>query len=374
MRLVACLVLLLLIPVSGHAEPVEIRADFGQRGQGWLFGSVRDGRCWIALPRHVLGPAEMADPGPFVFDDRRGRSGQSLAPIPVAAVPGAVAAAAGQVDLAFAPVAPGARAPGECQGRLGLAPRMYGIVLARSRDLDLETLQGGSTAMFQVEIIRASNDAAAGATVLLRARNPSDNRYLVGGLSGSVASLLHEGRTYPGAMVLKVDPRDARAIALRFDRIAAAFDVVEAHVAGRATPAPAADIAGTLSGLLGQLEPGAAPLEQVTGTGGCWRIGLAPGQRRVDLMLLVPAGQRVEWLRASLPSDCGAPSVALLEIRHPGGGWQLLTGACPVTHQAESQGGGPPDAASPCRVARTGPFELRLRLPGPAALGRISLD
>ena len=362
------LALLILVPLSARAEPVEIRADFGQRGQGWLFGSARDGRCWIALPRHVLGPEDTPDPAPFVFDDRRGRSGQSLDPIPVAAVPGAVEAAAGQTDLAFAPVAPGTRAPGECRSRLGLVPRMYAIMLPRTRQLDLDTLQGGSTARFPVEITRSTNDADEGATMLLRPMNPSDNRYLVGGLSGSVASLLHDGQPHPGAMVLKVNQRDTTAIALRFDRIARAFDVVEAHVAGMAPPNGTVEVTAALSRLMGRLEPGAAPLEQITGEGGCWRIGLTPGERMVDLMLAVPAGQRVEWLHASLPEDCGAPTVALLDIRSSGTGWQMLTGACHVTA---------PDVGAPCRVARTGPFELRLRLPaadGPAAIGRIGLE
>lgn len=365
--LLFALVLMGLTPMQARAEPVEIHADFGLRGQGWLFGSARDGRCWIALPRHVHDPDEMPDPAPFVFGDRRGRSGQSLDPIPVAAVSGAVEAAAGQTDLAFAPVAPGARAPGECRSRLGLVPRMYGIVLPRTRQLDLETLQGGSTARFPVEIIRSSNDADEGATMLLRPVNPSDNRYIVGGLSGSVASLLHEGRPQPGAMVLKANKHDKTAIALRFDRIASAFDLIEAHAAGTAPPTDTAEVAAALSGLVGQLEPGALPLERITGAGGCWRIGLAPGERRVDLMLAVPAGQRVEWLHASLPEDCGPPSVALLDIRSPGGGWQMLTGACQVTATGQ---------AAPCRVARTGPFELRLRLPaagGPAGIGLIGL-
>lgn len=368
MRILLLMAALALTAMDAGAEPVEIRADFGQRGQGWLFGSARDGSCWIALPRHVLGPDDAPDIAPIVFDDRRGRSGQSLAPVAVAAVPGAVEAAAGQDDLAFARVAPGARAPGECRSRLGLAPRMYAIVLPRTRLLDLDTLQGASTARFPVEISRSTNDADEGATMLLRPVSQSDNRYLVGGLSGSVASLLHDGQPHPGAMVLKVNQRDNTAIALRFDRIASAFALVEAHVAGTATPTEAAEVVTTLAGLVGQLEPGAHPVERITGEGGCWLIGIVPGERTIDLMFAVPAGQRVEWLRASLPEDCGPPVVAMLDIRSPGGGWQMLTGACHVTA---------PEAVSPCRVARTGPFELRLRLPatdGPAAIGRIGLE
>ncbi|TJZ88742.1 hypothetical protein FA743_19850 [Paracoccus gahaiensis] len=365
MRLFLLLALMTLAPMPATAEPVEIYASFGKRGQGWLFGSARDGRCWIALPRHVAGPEEEPQLLPFVFADRRGRSGQSLDPIPVEAVPGAVEAAAGHSDLAFAPVAPGARAPGGCNSRLGLAPRLYAIMLRQTGQLSLITLQGGSAAMFLVEIIRSANDADEGATMLLRASNSSDNRYLIGGLSGSVALMFHEEQAHPGAMVLKVNKTDATAIALRFDRIASAFDIVEAHVAGSAPPTEVADVVATLSGLLGQLDPGAAPLERITGKGGCWRLGIAPGERRVDLMLAVPPGQRVEWLQASLPKDCGAPSVALLDIRWPGAGWQMLTGTCHVTY---------PDAVDPCRVGRTGPFDLRLRVDGNAAIGRISLE
>lgn len=365
MRLRALLVAALLaVPgTQAAAEPVEIRADFGDRGQGWLFGSGHDGRCWIALPRHVLG----ADPAPFVFDDRRGRSGQSLAPITVAEVPGAVEAAAGQQDLAFAPVAAGARAPGECHSRLGLAPGMYRIVLPRLRQMDLGTLQGASTARFPVEITRATNDADEGATMLLRPVNAADNAYLVGGLSGSVASLLHDGQPHPGAMVLRANRADNTVLALRFDRIASAFALVEAHLAGGPAPSVTTEVGGQLAGVVGQLEPGAAPLERITAEGSCWHIRAVPGSRVVDIMLAVPEGSRVEYLRASLPEDCGTPSQALLDIRSAGGGWNMLSGACPVAA----------DGAAACRVARTGPFELRLRLPateGPAAIGAIRLE
>lgn len=366
--LIAALILLAVPAGPAGAEPVEIRADFNQRGQGWLFGSPRDGRCWIALPRHVLAPEDVPEVEPFVFDDRRGRSGQSLMPIPVATVPGAVEAAAGQTDLAFVPVAAGARAPGECRSRLGLVPAMYRIVLPRTRQLDLDTVQDSSTARFPVGIVRSTNDADEGAILLLRPMNEADYRYLTGGLSGSVASLLHDGQPYPGAMVLKANRRENVALSLRFDRIADAFALVEAHGAGAATPAPSAGIAATLAGLVGQLEAGAAPLDQMTGKGGCWRIGLAPDTRMVDLMLAVPGGQRVEWLRASLPADCGAASTAILEYRSAGSGWQMLTGACQVTE---------PGTDAPCRIGHTGPFELRLRLPasaGPAAIGAIRFE
>lgn len=365
MRHFLLMLLMTLAPFLAAAEPVEIHASFGKRGQGWLFGSARDGRCWIALPRHVAGPEEEPQLLPFVFADRQGRSGQSLDPIPVAAVPGAVEAAAGHSDLAFAPVAPGARAPGGCNSRLGLAPRLYAIMLQKTGQLGLITLQGGSAAMFTVRITRLSNDADEGALMLLRASDPSDDGYLIGGLSGSVALMLHEGQPHPGAMVLKVNKTNATATALRFDRIASAFDMVEAHLAGSAPPTEVADVRAALGGLLGQLEPGAAPLERITGTGGCWRLGLVPGKQRVELMLAVPQGQRVEWLQASLPEDCGAPSAALLDIRWPGAGWQMLTGRCHVTY---------PDAVEPCRVGRTGPFDLRLRIDGDAAIGRISLE
>lgn len=364
MRLLLLLAGLIVAGMQALAEPVEIRADFGDRGQGWLFGSGRDGRCWVALPRHVLGP----EPTSFVFDDRRGRSSQSLTPIPIAEVPGAVEAAAGQSDLAFAPVAAGARAPGECRSRLGLVPRMYGIVLPRLHSLDLDTLQGASTARFPVRVIRSTNDADEGATMLLRPVEDADNAYLVGGLSGSVASLLHEGTPHPGAMVLKANRADNTVTALRFDRIASAFALVEAYHLGAGTPAVPDKVAVTLAGLVGQLEPGAEPLEQLLAQGGCWRIGAAPGERVAHLMLAVPPGSRVEWLHASLSGDCGPPFQALLDIRSPGGGWNMLSGACQI---------GPAETGPRCRVARTGPFELRLRLPaagGPAMIGAVGLE
>lgn len=203
--------------------------------------------------------------------------------------------------------------------------------------------------------------------MLLRPVNPADNVYLVGGLSGSVASLLHDGQTHPGAMVLRADRAKNTVQALRFDRIASAFALVEAHLDGEPAPVTATEIGAELVGVLGQIEPDAAPLEQLTTEGGCWHIRAVPGSPTVDVIIAVPEESRVEYLRASLPRDCGPPVQALLDIRRAGDGWNMLSGACPVSV----------DGTVACRVARTGPFELRLRLnatDGPAAIGAIRLE
>lgn len=351
------------------AEPVQIRAAYGETGQGWLFGSPRDGRCWLALPLHVVAPEGASDgAGAFAFDDLQGRSAQSGPAIAVASVPGAVEAAAGATDLAFAPVTSGSRRQGECNSRLGLAAGMYRIVLPRTQVMQLRAVQGATTASFPVEMARSLNGDDQGALVLLRPRDERDLRYLKGGLSGAVAMLDHEGQSLPAAMILQVAPDSDTLRALRFDRIAAAFALIEAEASGASPARPPAAVAHAIETVIGRLEADAPPLGRLTsGQGGCWRIGPAPGARRVEIVLSIPKGQRVEGLRAVVPAECGAPSMAQLDMRRPGGGWNTLSTACPVSA----------DGAAACRVGRNGPMELRLGLPapaGPAAIGALALE
>ncbi|KGJ03619.1 hypothetical protein SAMN04487972_11935 [Paracoccus halophilus] len=360
--------ILILLPGALLAEPVQIRAGFGERGQGWLFGSPRDGRCWLALPLHVIAPDGAQEPAAFVFDDTLGRSGQSDRPIPVGAVPGAVEAAAGATDLAFAPVGSGARLKDACNSRLGLAEGLFRITLPQAGAFVIRTVQDATTASFPAELKRMVNGEDQGAVMLLAPRDQADLRYLKGGISGAVATMDHQGQEVPAAMVLQVLPDSDTMRALRFDRIAAAFALVEAHLRGQAPQAPQAEVAHQVEAILGRLEPGAPPLARLSsGQGGCWRIAAAPGERRVDIVISIPEGQRIETLRASVTEDCGPPSAALLEMRWPGGGWRTLSTQCPISA----------DGAASCAVRRSGPMDLRLRLDpgeGGVAIGAIALE
>lgn len=368
-RISGTLLTALALAGAAGAEPVQIRAAFGETGQGWLFGSPRDGRCWLALPLHVVA-AGGAQPSGFAFDDIQGRSAQSAPPIAVASVPGAVEAAAGATDLAFAPVTSGGRRQGDCNSRLGLSPGLYALVLPRIASLQLRAVQGATTASFPVEMARSLNGGDQGALLLLRPRDERDLRYLKGGLSGGVAVFDYEGQVLPGAMILQVAPDSDTLRALRFDRIAAAFALVEAAAKGGAPakPAAAGAVAHRIESVLGRLEADAPPLAQLTAPqGGCWRIGLAPGARRVEIVLSIPEGQRVEALRASVPPDCGGTSAAQLDMRRQGRGWSTLSTSCPVSA----------DGTAACRVGRNGPLELRLSLPASgteAAIGALALE
>jgi hypothetical protein len=362
------ILLLLLTAASARSETVFVQASYAEIGNGWLFGSRSDRSCWLAFPYHIIEDGGAADASGIAFRDQSGRSGETGPPIHVTDVPGAEGAA-GHTDLAFARVTVGRKST-ECPSRLGLPPLGYVEALRSDAALELTYLQKSSAVTFVVDALKHVADDHRGSLLLLRARNPADSAFFQGGISGAVAELRWQGNLLPAAMILNVTEQQSGVLALRFDRIRAAFDVIEGYAhSGR--PAPSTKQAGldfTIVELSANVGEGSTPLSGLDGNGTCWRAAPPPGERAVEILLSVPENMgRIASIRLFADPACGPRQSAVVETASPGGGWTMLSGACLIG--PEGEGG--------CRINRSAPRELRLRvspLGGWLGLSQIILD
>jgi hypothetical protein len=161
--LVVAGMLALALPVSGQARVVRVGPGdaTGQgHGHGFVFGSAKDGSCWLATPAHVLRTSQ-GDLRGDVLRDARGRSGVAVDPIQPDA----------KVDLAFARVS---GLGGQCldrlptrklaslleaggQARLNLIDSADGG--ARAMPLRIRAVDGGNKAIkFSVEPVPSAAD------------------------------------------------------------------------------------------------------------------------------------------------------------------------------------------------------------------------
>ncbi|MHA6298563.1 hypothetical protein [Devosia sp. CAU 1758] len=283
-RLVCLVIVWAMLASAAHAERVHVRAASGDIGHAWLFGSEWAGQvaCWLALPRHVVLSSDRTKVEPFTFVDTKGRAGQSEQPIWVGDVDGAVEAAGGADDLAFARVFAG---PTQCLSRLGPPAYVYGSLLNSLDQLDVWSMSEGSYGQFKVSPIRIQTSGGGG---LLRLKPEAAGQvYIAQGLSGAVATAMHAGAVVPFAMITEVDDLATEARAVRFDRVRAAFEKVQAFA--------------KVNELAQQIETGGVPFEfgdlsamNISGgplslgaAGECWTLAPLGGKRSVDLTLSV---------------------------------------------------------------------------------------
>lgn len=360
LRLLTCTAM--LWASVAEAESVFVRAPYDEVGNGWLFGSRSDGACWIALPWHVIGEMGSRDSGSFTFKDQSGRAGETGTPIRVSVVPAALEAAGGVEDLAFAPVVAG-RASGECTSRLGLPAVSYVDALNKSGLLNLTYVQETSLVTFSVERHRAKTDDTRGGMFLVRPVNSADRAFLQGGLSGAVALLDWEGNALPAAMVLEVLEGSEMAAVVRFDRIRAAFEVIEAaqrpeNPSDRQDTGPG-KIPIKVTRLLATAIQGSAMLSDLA-PGDCWRATPPAGQRVVEFVFRMKEAAMVSGVRLRADPGCGPAAVLLVEINH-GLGWKTLSTSCPLGLELKT-----------CRIRAMGPFDLRFRVRPPQGVIGIS--
>jgi len=336
---------------SAPAETVAVEAAFGEIGNGWLFGARSDGACWIALPWHVVAPMEAESATPFLFVDQSGRAGETSVPIRVTTHPAALEAVDGVDDLAFARVT-GGRRPADCTDRLGLPEGGFAMELARAARLTLISVQEGTLVAFDMQPIRATTDAERGSRLLLRPVNEADRAFLQGGLSGSVVQFDWQGAPVPAAMVLSVLEDQSAAMALRFDRIRTAFEIIEGGAEPEVQAAPSAGLVFSVDGILADPVQGAAPLGTLATAGGCWRGARPAGARFIEFVLSVgETGGTVAALRLIADPACGPAEAFVIEARPPGGAWETISTACRSA----------PPPGQPCRIRRETPLDIRLR-------------
>lgn len=362
MRVIAKLAMPIALLPSGlaaaAAEPVRIGVEAD--GHGWLFGDD-DGACWVAAPLHVVGDKAAGTAAPFVFYKGDLTEGGTDAPIPVADVPGALAATGGQADLAFAKVAYGAD---DCRAGLGLPDYVYRRSLERGDPIRFVSMLTSSYAYFDAVPARVRADEGAGLVLRARPVREADRAYLVEGLSGSVGTIADTfGDARPFAMALSVPPDQMAVTALRFDAIRAAFDALTGQAAdedeGDGDEAQAPRIAiTTLTGVSVEAATGPGALAS---QGGCFRAVPAAGERYVRVAF-APPGDLADSVSLTGTRDCGEGTGWIVEYRTgQGGSWR---GGVTCTATA---------APAPCPLGRSGVSEIRLTAaaPGEAALRRV---
>lgn len=215
------------------AERVFIKAYDGGQGHGWMFGATGQtaNQCWIAVPYHVI---ESSDGilHPFTFTDMFRVSGESGKPIHVVSVPGAVEAAGGNRDLAFARVEVGRRT-GECMSRLGLPHYAYNSMIRKSPKYVLFSMRPGSFGVIDADLVRVGTQLGGSVFDIQPDPTKSIEEYVRAGISGSTVEAQKGAEMVPFGMVLKANPKKGSLRALRFDRVKASFGIVEAHYASR---------------------------------------------------------------------------------------------------------------------------------------------
>lgn len=350
-----------------RAERVLIRAATGEEGHGWLFGSARGGvvRCWIATPAHVVDDEGSGRLRPFVFETVGGVGGESDEPIGVAEVPGALAAAGGTQDLAFARVAAGPP-PESCLSRLGLPQYAYDTVLRKAPEVAVFSLLPTSFGLFRAVVVKARSDAARGGLVRLRARSQADaETFLKKGLSGSVAEVEQPQGLQPFAMIIQVDAQPPAALAVRFDLIRAAFEIVEAADLKRLRQerAAAQGVPYRIDGFEGvSRSDGVGPLSLQQGDR-CWQVAARGGMAAVRVTVsLADPGDAVRGVSVVQGAGCGeAPTPVAIEQRAgPAAAWSLAAECATVEAL---------DSAPACPLDLRGPRQLRIAIQGRGVIG-----
>lgn len=361
MRLILLLVLLLL-PSPAFAERVFVKSAKGDAGHAWLFGSAWQDEvaCWLAVPRHVTLDAEGAV-APFTYTDAEGRSAESGLPIAVADVAGAVEAAGGVQDLAFA--RPANLASG-CTSRLGVPEYAYAGLMETVAEMQVWSMSPRSYGPFWVRLNRAQAGADGGLLNLAPVDPEVGRTYLIQGISGSVATAQRGGEVLPFAMIVEVHDRTGNARAIRFDRIRKAFGVVEAAAKRVAAEERiAADgVPFVIDGFTGMARAG-GPSALAT-DGACWRVLPEGGKRSVDLTLaLGEAAERTTGLTLAV-GVCGeAGQRFIVEQRAPGASSWTPAADCQTVAQL--------DAAPSCHLDLRAPRQFRLKI---VTSGEVGLD
>lgn len=349
-------------PGAALAERVFVRSAGGEGGHAWLFGSAWDGRvaCWLAVPRHVTLDAA-GSVAPFTYTDAQGRSFESGLPVAVADVPGALEAAGGVEDLAF--VRPLAETTG-CASRLGLPDFAYASLLQSVAEMQVWSMSPRSYGPFWVRLDRAQAGGEGGRLLLAAVDPVVGETYLIQGISGSVATAQRGGEVLPFAMITQVDGDTRLAHAIRFDRIRAAFELVEAAAKRRASDERiAADgVPYVIDGFSGMVREGGP--SALASDGACWRVLPEGGKRSVDILLhLGPGAERTAGLTLATGA-CGAAGLkVLVEQRAPGSSsWTPVRDCEAVTELGD---------APTCRLDLRAPREFRLKV---VTSGEVALD
>lgn len=352
-----------LAAVPAFAEPVFVTVSSQEQGHGWLFGAEWDGRvaCWIATPRHVVRRPGGDELLPLNFVTGSGRAGDTDTPVWIGDVEGGIAAA-GYDDLAFALVSSGG---GDCRSRLGVPDYAYAGLMQSVGELSAWSMSPTSYGPFTLEIDRGTTTDSGGLLRLVANRPGDPERYMNGGISGAVAQAERAGTLVPVAMMLQVEPDTRIGLALRFDRIRAAFALVEAAVkqAYRDDRASDTGVPVTIEEVTGLPLGGSTGASGLLAGEGCFRAAPLGGHRTVDIVLsFADQGDATHGI-AVASGECAAPGARyVVEQRAAGASAWSTVRDCTVSAVL-------PDAPD-CRFDLRAPRQFRLRI---AAAGPVGL-
>lgn len=309
---------LVLFNNAAYAETVYIESKNGSVGSGWLFGSIKDGRCWIVTPAHVITSKETGALEPFRFYDGSDVTGQSATPFRLASVQKPTSRADKDADdLAFARVRSG-RADGACISRLGLPNHAYQYMLQKKNGFFIGYRFKTSSGTFSVNQTHRGVDAYGGAALDFTAADQSSVSLLRQGLSGSTVLAEYDGKVQPVAMVIKLDQKSDTIKALRFDVIKEKFD--KAPLPDDLSLRRNADdgyvdfdlVRASYLPIAGDSGP-----ESLQESNGCWRARAKGGERTVELVLAVrKRGTDASAIDIMQSAACGGESVKFWIDQH----------------------------------------------------------
>lgn len=296
---------------SAHAESVYIESKNGSVGCGWLFGSIKDGKCWIVTPAHVVASKETGELEPFKFYDGTDVTGQSAMPFRLASGQKATSRAEKEADdLVFARVRSG-RADGTCASRLGLPGHAYQYMLQKQNGFFIAYRFKTSAGTFAVNQLHRGVDSYGGAALDFSAVDQSSAALLRQGLSGSTVLAEYNGKVQPVALVTDLRPDRGIITALRYDFIKARFDkgpLPEDISARRNAEDGYVDfdlVSASYLPVAGDSGP-----EDLQEGNGCWRAAAKGGERTVELLLAVrKRGTDVSAIEIMQSAACGGTPV-----------------------------------------------------------------
>lgn len=358
--------LLALATGPALAEPVFVSVSNEEEGHGWLFGAEWEGKvaCWIATPRHVVRERGGDALLPLNFITASGRAGDTAVPVWIGDVEGGLAAA-GAEDLAFALVASGG---GDCRSRLGVPDYAYAGLMASLDQLSAWSMSPESYGPFALTIERGTTVEGGGLLRLAAVGDVAAERYMNGGMSGGVAQGERAGAKVPVAMILQVDPDSRIGLALRFDRLRAAFVLVDAAVkrAYREDRASSDGVPVTIEEVTGLPIAGSNGASGLQTGEGCFRVAPLGGRRTVDIVLsFADKGDAARGIGLA-SGTCGDAGLSFVVEQRAGatGSWSTLRD-CKVAATLPDD----PD----CRFELRAPRQFRVRIAANAPVGLAAL-
>lgn len=282
------------------AEPVYISTPRGGEGQGWLFGSPFDSKCWIAIPSHII---QLSPGGPlteFRWRDRTGHEGLGIGPLLAGKLllDSQAGNAGDQLDLAFSPIS--GRSDLECPSRLGrnnltslIAERPNVVVAMRLSMLDSPQHMRVSDFDHTTLTIAAEDSAAQQAI--------DEGK----GISGSPVLFRNpNGVVIPVGLVIQTDPKQGIALAIRFDRVRRAFAQMQSEISSALEGSSRVSLYA-IDKVYGRSTDVKHGQEGLADDTQCWQVSPNQNNRSIDVDISIAPENTARTLIIRFDSRCG---------------------------------------------------------------------